>query len=69
MTKNLDKLFGEDVLTIECGNCGKELSISFSDIGSSVVCPHCSTVIELIDADDSEFDQMEKAAKDFLDNF
>ena len=66
MTKNLDKLFGEDVLTIECG---KELSISFSDIGSSVVCPHCSTVIELIDADDSEFDQMEKAAKDFLDNF
>lgn len=34
---------------IECPECGKEIIISVSQIGGSVVCPKCETTIHLED--------------------
>lgn len=32
---------------IECPECGKDIEVSIDDIGKSVNCPHCKTIIEI----------------------
>ena len=73
MSKNLERLFGEKPISISCEHCGKEIDISFSDIGSSVECPNCSSTINIVLSDDSDsVDNMDKSVGelfDLLDSF
>lgn len=34
-------------LELDCPACGQTISFSISDVGSSVVCPHCNETITL----------------------
>lgn len=73
MSKNLERLFGEKPISINCEHCGKEIDISFSDIGSSVEYPNCSSTINIVLSDDSDsVDNMDKSVGelfDLLDSF
>ncbi len=37
----------ESEIDCECPNCGKDITFSLSDVGSSVTCPHCGEEIAL----------------------
>lgn len=32
---------------IDCPTCGKELTVTISNVGESVNCPHCGEIINL----------------------
>ena len=36
-----------DILETECPICGKDISFSLNDIGSTITCPHCKGKIDL----------------------
>lgn len=36
-----------DILTTECPICGKSISFSLDQIGSTISCPHCDAEIAL----------------------
>ena len=37
----------ESEIEIECPICGKCVTFTLSDVGSSIKCPHCNEIIEL----------------------
>ncbi|MBV4417170.1 transposase [Clostridium tyrobutyricum] len=71
---NFNSLFGDQELSMDCPECGKDVPYTLNDIGKAVVCPHCKTKINL-EKDlnfDSTKNSIEKSLDDFektLDNF
>lgn len=37
----------ESEIDTECPNCGKNITFKISEIGSSIICPHCCEEIVL----------------------
>jgi len=71
---NFDSLYGDAEIDIDCPSCEKSLTISLSQIGSSVTCPNCSVKIDLQKDEnfDSSVEDTNKALSDLektLDSF
>lgn len=37
----------ESEIDIDCPKCGKEITFTISDVGSSITCPYCNQIINL----------------------
>lgn len=46
-TEALMNAIAESEFELDCPTCGKEFTVSVSDVGSDVTCPHCGKIITL----------------------
>lgn len=63
---NLDfnSLFGDSKLEVTCPKCHSKFPFAVKEVGSSVICPHCSSPIDLVK--DKSFDKSVKSVNNSL---
>lgn len=44
---DLVNAIAESEFDIDCPTCGKEFTVTVSDVGNSVACPNCGEIINL----------------------
>jgi len=56
---DFSSLFGDSKIDIDCPNCNRKITFSLNDVGKTIKCPKCSTLINL--KKDSSFDNSVKS--------